>query len=1038
MQTILKLLGSMRTMAGLMLIFAFSVGTATFIENDFGTETAKAVVYNAKWFELLLTLLAINLVLNILNFRMYRKERALVLLFHVSFFVVLIGATITRYWGFEGVMHIREGALQNEMLSAENHLGFVIESEGKRESYSVPLYLSKITQNTQRFSTEVGVKSFEARIVEYIPDATQKLVAVDEGGEAIASLMITGEGMAPSQILLHRGERFETEEFILSFEADGAFEKPVIALHVSGDTLQMSHSMALGYLNMDDRSSGEINASEVTPLESRRLYNHGRSSFVLRDFYPQAKAVLASADAMGSMATNLRDALRLSLRLGDEEREVWVRGVRGMMGEPIVADFGDARVSVTYGAKVIRLPFAIKLVDFQLERYPGSNSPSSYASEVVLMDEAQGIEQPFRIYMNHVLDHRGYRFFQSSYDRDELGTVLSVNNDPGTLPTYIGYAMMAIGMFGALFVSGGRFSRLAKKAKEASLGVLALGMLYGLLPASLHAEKLDPIIERVLSFDKAHAQRFGALIVQDAQGRMKPMDTLSSEIVAKVNRGSSILGLTPNQIVLGMMLSPDAWREISMIRTGNEALNEILGIDAKAKHTSFSQFFEFPSEMGGYKLATHADEASRKTPSKRNILDKAIVQADERVNVAYMVYTCALLRIWPAPGDANQRWMATIEALQSFDAQSAEVVRQLAVNYFNAIDEGIAKGNWAKADVALEAIIAHQKSVGAAVYPSEAKIETERIYNVLNIFERLWPWFFLVGFVLLFLSFGRIIQPKLRIEWATRITMALLILFFIALSAGLAMRWYISGHAPWSDGYESLIYISWATVLAGFIFSKNSPITLAATGILAGLTLFVAHLSWMDPQITNLVPVLKSYWLSIHVSMITGSYGFLGLGALLGFIVLILFNLKNPANEKRISASIKELGAINEMSLMIGLVMLTVGNFLGGVWANESWGRYWGWDPKETWALVTILVYAVVIHLRFIKSVYSDYAFAAISLLAFTSVLMTYFGVNYYLAGMHSYAKGDPVPVPGFVPVTYSIVFAIIALSYRNRRLASM
>ncbi|MBN2894904.1 MAG: cytochrome c biogenesis protein CcsA [Campylobacterales bacterium] len=1036
MNTIIKLLGSMPTMAILMMVFALSIGTATFIENDFGTETAKVVVYNAKWFELLLGLLAVNLLINIFKFRMYRKERALVLLFHVSFFVVLIGAAITRYWGFEGVMHIREGEVQNEMLSAENHLGFVIEAQGKREHFSVPLYLSKITQNSQRFSAEVGGKPFEAHIVEYIPDATEKLVAT-EGGEAMASLMLTGEGMAPEQILLRKGEVFETEAFVLAFEAEGVFEKPVIALHVSGDTLQMSHPVTLGYLNMDDRSSGEMNASEATPLQMRRLYNHGRSSFVLRAFEPSAKVVLASADTMGAMATNLRDALRLSLRLGDTEREVWVRGVKGMKGEPVTADLGDVRIDVSYGAKVIRLPFALKLVDFQLERYPGSNAPSSYASEVVLMDKSEGIEQPFRIYMNHILDHRGYRFFQSSYDRDEQGTVLSVNNDPGTLPTYIGYAMMALGMFGALFVSGGRFSRLAKKAREASMSAAALlALLYLGTPNAAQAEQLDPIIKRVLSFDKAHAEQFGGLIVQDAQGRMKPMDTLSSEIVAKVNRGSSILGLSPNQIVLGMMLSPDAWREIAMIRTGNEALNKLLGIDSKAKYTSFSQFFEFPSEMGGYKLAAAADEASRKAPGKRNTFDKAVLQVDERVNVAYMVYTGALLRIWPAPSDPGNRWMATIEALQNLDQQSTEVIRSLAVNYFNAIDEGVAKGDWSKADAALEAIKAHQQSVGAAVYPSGTKIEAERLYNRLNVFERLWPWFFLIGFVLLFLSFARIIQPKLRIEWATRITMALLILFFIALSAGLAMRWYISGHAPWSDGYESLIYISWATVLAGFIFSKNSPITLAATGILAGLTLFVAHLSWMDPQITNLVPVLKSYWLSIHVSMITGSYGFLGLGALLGFIVLILFVLKNPANEKRIGASIKELGAINEMSLMIGLAMLTIGNFLGGVWANESWGRYWGWDPKETWALVTILVYAVVIHLRFIKSVYSDYAFAAISLLAFTSVLMTYFGVNYYLAGMHSYAKGDPVPVPDFVPVTYGIVFAIIAVAYRNRRLA--
>jgi cytochrome c-type biogenesis protein CcsB len=231
-----------------------------------------------------------------------------------------------------------------------------------------------------------------------------------------------------------------------------------------------------------------------------------------------------------------------------------------------------------------------------------------------------------------------------------------------------------------------------------------------------------------------------------------------------------------------------------------------------------------------------------------------------------------------------------------------------------------------------------------------------------------------------------------------------------------------------------MIYISWATALAGIFFSIRSSMTMASTSILAGLILFVAHLNWMDPQVTNLVPVLNSYWLSIHVAVITASYGFLGLGALLGFIVILLFIIKTKGNEKHISLSIKELNAISEMGLMIGLVLLTIGNFLGGVWANESWGRYWGWDPKETWALVTILVYAVVVHLRFIRAIYSEFNFAVISLLAYTSVIMTYFGVNYYLAGLHSYAKGDPVPIPDFVPITYAIIFILVALAFRNRK----
>ena len=402
-----------------------------------------------------------------------------------------------------------------------------------------------------------------------------------------------------------------------------------------------------------------------------------------------------------------------------------------------------------------------------------------------------------------------------------------------------------------------------------------------------------------------------------------------------------------------------------------------------------------------------------------------------------MVFTGELMRLWPKENDPNNKWVGTVEAMQTLPLHEANEIRQLAFNYFTAIDSAVESGDWSQADQALEAISAYQKEKGAAVYVDDFKRDVEIWYNHANIFERLWPLYFVVGFVLLILSFVKILRPSFKMAFFSKASFVLLVLFLVAHTVGLGMRWYISGHAPWSDGYESMIYIAWATVLAGFIFSKHSPITMAATGIMTGLILFVAHLNWMDPQVTNLVPVLQSYWLSIHVSMITASYGFLGLGALLGFITLLLFVLKSGKNEKQISLSIKELNAINEMSLMIGLALLTVGNFLGGVWANESWGRYWGWDPKETWALVTILVYAVVVHLRFIKALYSPYLYSVISLLSFTSVLMTYFGVNYYLAGMHSYAKGDPVPIPDFVPVTYGIVFLIIALAYRKRKLAA-
>ncbi len=1039
MKQLLSIIGSMKTMAILMLIFAIASGYATFIENDFGTITAKAEVYNAFWFEVLLTVLTINLIYNIIRFKMIQKKKTLVLLFHVSFIVILIGAAVTRYVGYEGSMHIREGETEDRIISTENYLSLDFEKAGMKSHYEKSLYLSKLSSPSLDKTVNTGSDKVEVSLLEYIPNAVYKLVE-DPSGKPVANLMVTGV-KGPEQIQMGEGDHYEAPEYIVDFASGKTFDKPVVKLFIEEGQLYLDHGMEMTYVKMDDQSTGKLPVNAKEPFVTRTLFSVGSSSIVLREFYASAVKKLAPEDSVNMKMNNAPDALRVALSIGDESTETIVFGSAGRVGKPYTVKLGDMTITVSYGAKMITLPFSLKLIDFELERYPGSMSPASYASDVILLDKEHGVEQPFRIFMNNVLDHRNFRFFQSSYDQDELGTILSVNHDPGTLPTYIGYLMLTIGIFGIFFTSNGRFRKLmnvaekAAKAKEA-LASIALAVMVTMMP-SLHAEEVNPIIKTVMGFDKAHAENFGHLVIQDAQGRMKPMNTLSMEILHKINRSGSILGLTTDQVVMGMMMRPDAWREIKMIKTSHKEVNKLVGIDEKEKIASFSQFFEYPEEISGYKLAQYVEEATRKAPGKRDKFDKALLKVDERVNVAYMVYTGSLMRMWPKDGDPNNTWYDTIGALKTFPSYEGAVIQQMALTYFTAVDEGLESGDWTKADASLKLIDAYQREYGSGVYVDETKIKAELWYNESNIFERLWPLYFVVGFILLILSFVKIVKPSFKLTFFSRTTFWLLVLFLLIHTFGLGLRWYISGHAPWSNGYESMVYIAWASVLAGFIFSKNSPITLAATGILSGLILFVAHLNWMDPQVTNLVPVLQSYWLSIHVSMITASYGFLGLGALLGFITLLLFIMKNEKNDKQISLSIKELNAINEMGLMIGLAMLTVGNFLGGVWANESWGRYWGWDPKETWALVTILVYAVVIHLRFIKAIYTPYMYSVISLLSFTTVLMTYFGVNYYLAGMHSYAKGDPVPVPDFVPLTYTIIFIIIALAWRKRKLSA-
>ena len=1042
MKQLLSLLGSMKSMAVMMLIFAGAIGYATFVENDYGTMTAKAEIYNAFWFEVLLGLLSINLIINIFKYKMLSIKKAPIFIFHLSFLIILLGAAITRYVGFEGTMHIREGEAANTMLSADTYFTLSAKKGDIGVTSEKSVYLSKKGDNSLSSTLSIDSKKIEAKLVKYIPDVVEQLVENKEGGYELIDMMVS-EGENSRPVRLRKGEYYENDTMAINFGSQKMFLRPVVSISEQDGKLYMKHEMPLKFLRMDDKSQGDVPAGDKSELKHRVLFGMQSSSFVVRKFYSHASTKLSSNPNASAMQPE-QDALIFNVKAGDESKEVTLFGQAGRSAKEFHTKLNGVDISLSYGSKKIKIPFDIKLMDFQLDRYPGSMSPASYASEVELIDKEKNIHMPYRIYMNHILQHRGYRFFQSSYDRDEKGTILSVNNDPGTLPSYIGYFLLGLGMFWALFSKSNRFAALSGRVEKISglktFGfLLSLGMLFNSVPS--FAQDIDPVIKTVLSFDKEHAKNFSKLTIQDSSGRMKPLDTLSNEILAKIHRGSYIkIGdekLNANQVILGMMSRPDAYKMLKIIRTKNKEINKIIEVDVDTKYASFSQFFLDPDNLAGYKLAEYVDNAIRKEPKHRDLLDKAVLEIDERVNVCYSVYSGALIKIWPKPNDENNKWFPTIEALQTFSQDNALKIRNIAFEYFSALDKGVQTGDWSPANAALEKISEYQRFYGASVMPSENRIKAEMLYNYTNIFERIYPFYFLIGFVLLIASFIHILKPSLNIKLLSKTSLFLLSALFMLHTFGIGLRWYVAGHAPWSDGYESMIYISWATVLAGFIFSKRSSMTMASTAVLTGLILFVAHLNWMNPQVTNLVPVLNSYWLSIHVAVITASYGFLGLGALLGFITVLLFIFKTSSNERHISLSIKELNAINEMSLMIGLAFLTLGNFIGGVWANESWGRYWGWDPKETWALVTILVYAVVVHLRFIKSIYSEFNYSVISLLSYTTVIMTYFGVNYYLAGMHSYAKGDPVPIPDFVPVTYTVLFIVIAVAFRNRKLAA-
>ena len=501
--------------------------------------------------------------------------------------------------------------------------------------------------------------------------------------------------------------------------------------------------------------------------------------------------------------------------------------------------------------------------------------------------------------------------------------------------------------------------------------------------------------------NKEHAEKFSKILVQDVQGRIKPMDSLSTDILNKVSRKREIDGLNYNQVVLGMMSAPQIWSQVPLITVKHPDIKRILGIGKNQTHAKFSDFFD-DSRKVPYKINELVSTALRKPQAKRNNLDKEVLKIDELANICFMVFQGELFRMFPVTGDPLNKWYSSVDVPAAASESERNEIKNLYKNYIVSVQSAYQNGNWELADEKLAAVSSYQKAKGGDLLKSDTEIGVEIFFNKVNIFDRISSIYMLSGLILLIMTFIEIVYNKAILKIAHKIFVGIIGLSYAAHTFGLGLRWYISGHAPWSNGYESLIYIAWAMMGVGLFFGRNSILALSTAAVMSGISLWVAHLSWMDPQVTNLVPVLKSYWLTIHVSVISASYGFFSLAALLGLVALILMIFRNEAKPK-VDSAIKHVLRIDEMAMLVGIAFIAIGNLLGAVWANESWGRYWSWDPKETWTFVSISLYAAVLHLKYIPRVNTHYVFATASLWGFSTILFTYFGVNYLISGLHSY-----------------------------------
>lgn len=1075
MKILEKLFFSTRAMTVMLFIYAIAMAVATFIENDFGTPAAKEMIYNARWFDILQVLLIINFAVNIWRYRLWRKEKWSILLFHVGFIVTFIGAGITHFFSVEGTMNIREGETSNEIVTHQTYVKMNIFDEDRGLVYDTPYQMTYFNKKDASFPFKRQFKKqyqFKDRIItlkslDFIPHAkdtlieglgkeTLELVTVGQGGRQTKFIQ-DGEMKDIGGIMFSLNNPIPGTFQIFTQEKGMFFKSPL-----KGEYVQMQ-GQAVGQVTDSaafNAGKGKVVIDSLQEFKLRTLYNIEGTQFVMTKNPFKGTLKFLAGNKNDPQEKLNPHIIKMEFDDGQVKDTLIVKGAQGNTAYSVRKSINGLQVSLGFGSKIINTPFGMKLRDFQLERYPGSMNPSSFASEISVVDN--GVETEHRIYMNNVLDYGGYRFFQSSYDPDELGTVLSVNQDrAGTYMTYIGYFMMFIGMLLSLFWKGTRFWDLQKILKNLKTKAVVLFLMF--LPFGLTAqehsehdghdhsshnhahsnnEKLSPIKGEEISlkspesitsevyFDAEHIKLLERLQVQDDQGRMKPLGTHALELLRKIYKKDAFHGVSATEWFMSVQQNPALWAQAPLIRVNDKIGSKTeKALGAKDGYTSLLNLVDPMTTQ--FKLTQEYNDAFRKKPAEKTQFDKEVLNITERFTIIDNIAKGYHLKIIPGQNDLNESWSSWIKPGDEIEIDTLALGK--ISKYFNALGKAQKTGDWKEANNAVKALNDYQQKWGQNVVIPQAKVSLELLYNHLRPFFFIMIAYSIIGGMLLIFAFMRLFSEKKYVKRTIQILLGILAVIFLLHATALGVRWYISGHAPWTNGYEAVIFISWVGVLAGFLMYRNGNAFLPTAGAAVAVIMmgFAHGSSLLDPQITPLVPVLKSYWLIIHVAIITSSYGFFGLGMVISIFCLILFMLKPT---KMIEKSIKELTIVNEMALTVGIFMLTIGTFLGGMWANESWGRYWSWDPKETWAFISIIVYAIVLHMRLVPGLRGKFAFNIASLWAVGAPIMTYFGVNYYLSGLHTYAAGDSIPIPFWVPIAVAIFFVLSIVAYFFRK----
>lgn len=643
------------------------------------------------------------------------------------------------------------------------------------------------------------------------------------------------------------------------------------------------------------------------------------------------------------------------------------------------------------GMKEEKLPFSLCLQKFEAKMHDGTNAVADYSSKFTVIDGDDKSEG--EVSMNNIYSHRSYRLYQSSYDEDGKGSVLAINADPYGIPvTYTGYALLFISLVWMLFDPKGGYRKLLK-SPLLKKGALMIALILSMANIqTLHAESATGNLQNAV-LPRESAEKFGELHIL-YNDRICPVQTFALDFCKKIYGARSYQGLTAEQVLSGWVFYGNTWANEPFIKIKSGEMKSAMNLP---DHASLNTFFN--REMGGYTIGQYVQEYYNGQQDKfhQQAADidgkiQIIMELREGISLKVLPYTFTknvkATKDHPFIKAGTTTWFSPVDKLpQAVEQQHALYIK----NVFSLLNGDVKAGNISRVNEFFVKMKKYQEVSSGNSLPTATQYKAERINNAFPFATILFMANLTLGFIALFYTIYR--MTKKREIKALNIALPILLgVSFLALTFGLALRWIISGNVPMSNGYESMLTVAWFVMLISILMQLRIRIVMVFGFLISGFFLLVSHINQMDPAIGQMMPVLNSPLLSIHVSIIMMSYALLSLTFICGIMGICL------------RSHGEELQALSRIFLYPALTTMGFGIFIGAIWANVSWGNYWSWDSKETWALITFMIYAVVVHTQSLPVFRKPLVYHIYITLAFMSIAMTYFGVNYFLTGMHSYA----------------------------------